>query len=238
MGRTRDAAAISAAVRTGTGSPPAIRGSASLVVMVALAFAAILSAFGADLARASAGAARAQAAADAAALAAAQELVVPSERTPADVASEYAALDGATVVECRCDPHGDEVVVTVELEVRLPFLGQDRTVTASARAVTAVPTGSEGLQPHFAARLSCLFATVGGLWIVSGFRTHAQQAALYRAKPDLAAPPGRSNHELGLAADLGFPSAEAQGDAHAAAPQCGLEFPIPYEPWHVEPAAP
>ncbi|MGH2724344.1 MAG: Rv3654c family TadE-like protein [Actinomycetota bacterium] len=214
----------------------ASRGSASLVLMVALGFAAILAAFGADVARASAARGRAQAAADAAALAAAQELVVPSDRSPAEVAAEYAELDGASLVACRCDPGGDDVVVTVELDVHLPLLGQVRTVTASARAVVAAPARSEGLRPMFAARLSCLFARVRGLSIVSGFRTRAQQAALYRHKPHLAAPPGHSNHERGLAADLGFASDAARRAAHREAASCGLGFPVSHEPWHVEPA--
>jgi hypothetical protein len=211
------------------------RASVSVVVAAALAFAGVLAAFSADLSRVVAGKARAQAAADAAALAAAQELIVPSAAAPTDVASTYADRNGATLVECWCVAGTDEAVVTVELEVTLPLLGQTRTVTASARAVVAAPPGSEGLQPFFAARLSCLFASVPGLWIVSGFRTHAEQAELFERKPDLAAPPGRSNHELGLAADLGYPSEGTERLAHRRAPGCGLEFPVPYEPWHVEP---
>jgi hypothetical protein len=204
--------------------------------MVALGFAGILAAFGADVARASAARGRAQAVADAAALAAAQELVVPSDRTPEAVAAEYAELGGAGLVACRCDPGGDDVVVTVELDVRLPLVGQTRTVTASARAVVATPSGSEGLRPMFAARLSCLFDRVAGLFIVSGYRTRAEQAALHRLKPHLAAPPGHSNHERGLAADLGFASDASRRTAHRQAASCGLEFPVPYEPWHIEPA--
>jgi secretion/DNA translocation related TadE-like protein len=212
------------------------RGSASLVVSVALAFAAIFAAFSADVVRAAGARARAQTAADAAALAAAQELVVPSGRAPEQIAEDYATRHGARIVTCRCTPEGDDVVVVVELDVRLPLLGQTRTVRAAARAVVAAPPGSEGLQPYFIARLGCLFDRVPGLWIISGFRTRAEQAALYQEKPGLAAPPGHSNHELGLAADLGYPSEAAQGSAHAAAPGCGLEFPVSYEPWHVEPA--
>jgi secretion/DNA translocation related TadE-like protein len=212
------------------------RGSASLLLMAALSFAAILIAFTADLTRASATRARAQAAADAAALAAAQELVAPGGQEPAEVAAEYAARNGAVLVGCRCEPDSSEAVVTVELHVSLPFLGQERAVRGTARAVVVVPEGSQGLQPFFVARLACLFDRVDGLWIVSGFRTHAEQAALYELKPDLAAPPGHSNHELGLAADLGFATDEGRRRAHLVAYGCGLEFPVDGEPWHVEPA--
>jgi LAS superfamily LD-carboxypeptidase LdcB len=84
--------------------------------------------------------------------------------------------------------------------------------------------------------LSCLFGRVDELWIVSGFRTHQEHAALYDQKTRLAAPPGHSNHEVGLAADLGYPSGEAEVAAHQEATACGLAFPVPHEPWHVEPA--
>ena len=211
------------------------RGSISIVLAATLAFAAVLAAFSADLSRVVGARARAQEAADAGALAAAQELVVPSGTSPSEIAATYAERNGARLVECRCAIGSDEAVVIVEVEVVLPLLGQTRTVAASARAVVAAPAGSEGLQPFFAARLSCLFAAVPGLWIVSGFRSHAEQAALYEEKPGLAAPPGHSNHELGLAADLGYPSDSSEEMAHTRAPACGLSFPVPYEPWHVEP---
>lgn len=205
------------------------------MVMAALALATVLTAFSADVSRVVEARARAQAAADAAALAAAQEILVASGPSPAEVAAEFADRNGARLIECRCEPGSGDAVVTVELEVSLPLLSQTRLVTASARAVVAAPPGSQGLQPFFAARLSCLFAAVPGLWIVSGFRTHAEQAELFEQKPGLAAPPGSSNHELGLAADLGYPSEAAERSAHQRAAGCGLEFPVAYEPWHVEP---
>ena len=205
------------------------------MVVASLAFAAVLAVFSIDLSLVAGARARAQVAADAAALAAAQELVAPSGDLPADVAAQYAQRNGARLVRCECQPASGQTVVTVEVEVTLPFLSQIRTVATSARAVVAAPPGGEGLQPFFTARLSCLFGAVSGLWIVSGFRTYAEQAALFEEKPGLAAPPGSSNHELGLAADLGFPSEGGERSAHEHASQCGLEFPVPYEPWHVEP---
>lgn len=211
------------------------RGSASIVVVAAVALAGIVAAFSADLSRVVAARARAQTAADAAALGAAQELLIPSGSSPEQIAHDLAHRNGGRLVACRCDPGSTEAVVTVDVEVELPLLKQTRTVRASARAVIAAPPGSDGLQPFFVARLSCLFDQVDGMWIVSGFRTRAEQAALFEEKPGLAAPPGSSNHELGLAADLGYPSEAAERAAHARASSCGLEFPVPYEPWHVEP---
>ena len=211
------------------------RGSASFLVAAAIGVMAILAALTADLARVASARTRAQTAADAAALAAAQELIAPSATSPRDVAEEYADRHGAEVRDCQCEPASDEAVVVVQIPVSLPFLGGQRLVHATARAVVE-PPGAAGLDPMFASRLACLFAKVPGLWIVSGYRTREEQAALYEEKPDLAAPPGHSMHELGLAADLGFPSEESRRDAHAAAPSCGLVFPVSYEPWHVEPA--
>ena len=201
----------------------------------ATGLAVLLGALGADLAAVAATRSRAQTAADAAALAAAQELIAPSGGSPEDVAEDYASRHGATLVACDCATASNEVTVTVRLDARLHVVGGSRDVEASARAAVAAPAGSEGLQPFFVARLACLFARVPGLWIVSGFRTFEEQAELYEEKPDLAAPPGHSNHELGLAADLGYPTAAAQRDAHATAPGCGLHYPVSYEPWHIEP---
>jgi secretion/DNA translocation related TadE-like protein len=88
-----------------------------------------------DVMQAVLGRARAQVAADAAALAAAQEIALPTGRSPADVASEYAVLNGATLLACRCEPGTAEAVVEVEAPVALIFVGPARTVRASARAV-------------------------------------------------------------------------------------------------------
>ena len=210
------------------------RGSASLIVASTIGLAAILSALSADLARVAIARTRAQTAADAAALAAAQELIAPSSLTPTEVAEDYAERHDARVTECRCRLGSDEVFVAVEAEVDLPFLGGVRHVWAQARAVIDAPE-LVGLNPEFASRLRCLFANVPGLSIVSGFRTHAEQAALYEEKPELAAPPGHSMHELGLAADLAFSSESSRDQAHSSAGSCGLEFPMSYEPWHIEP---
>ncbi|MGH2740151.1 MAG: Rv3654c family TadE-like protein [Actinomycetota bacterium] len=111
------------------------RGSVSIIVAASLLFMALFAALAADVARASAAVARAQTAADAAALAAAQELVVPSADHPADVAREYAEKHAARLIACECELGSDEVVVTVEVEITLPFVGGTRRVIRQARAV-------------------------------------------------------------------------------------------------------
>ena len=219
----------------GIGPGASERGSVTVIAAAVLAMSAILGALVVDLTLAARTRARAQVVADAAALAAGQELVVP-RRDPAEVAREYAESAGATLVSCRCLPGGDDVVVGIALSAELPFLGREVVATAHARAVPVLPGDAAGLQAWFAARLGCLFARVDGLSIVSGFRTRAEQERLWEEKPGLAAPPGRSMHEVGLAADLGFETDAARALAHPAASGCGLRFPVPFEPWHVEPA--
>src|SRR5918999_1564908 len=139
--------------------------------------------------------------------------------------------------------------VTAAFSADLSRVAVARTAAQTAADAAALAAAQELVRPtgraapevaaeyaeRHGARLACLFDRVDGLWIVSGYRTRAEQAALYEQKPGLAAPPGQSNHELGLAADLGYPSSSAENEAHVAAPGCGLEFPVSYEPWHVEP---
>jgi len=104
-----------------------------------MAIALVLALGSADVARMVLAKGSAQAAADAAALAAAQDLVLPSDATPADRAAEFARANGATLVACDCPPGSTEAIVTVQLGVSLAFLGGTREVVAQARAVTDFP---------------------------------------------------------------------------------------------------
>jgi hypothetical protein len=79
-----------------------------------------------------------------------------------------------------------------------------------------------------------LAAGDGAFWIVSGVRTYAEQVALYQAylngTGNLAARPGTSRHERGLAVDIG-------GDKTLAAqlaPRFGLGQTVSGEDWHYE----
>jgi hypothetical protein len=78
--------------------------------------------------------------------------------------------------------------------------------------------------------------------IGSAVRSFDQQEGIYRAAQAKrgeharmwAAPPGHSNHEHGIAADLSMgPAAKAW--VHANAAKFGLWFPMKHEPWHIEP---
>lgn len=97
------------------------------------------------------------------------------------------------------------------------------------------------MDPDFQSRLNAMIAASDGkIWIVSGDRDTATQTRLWNEAvkkygPEEArnwvAPPGRSNHEKGIAADLG-------GDLELAAqlaPKFGLYRPMSWELWHFEP---
>lgn len=73
------------------------------------------------------------------------------------------------------------------------------------------------------------------LVINSGFRSYEKQAALHKANPAKAAPPGRSLHEFGLAVDINsqtFNKLEELGLTR----KYGITRPVGGEPWHGEPA--
>lgn len=105
--------------------------------------------------------------------------------------------------------------------------------------------GTEGLDSEFARRLTAMVEASGGrLYYVSGFRSVEEQQQLWDAAlakygpekaPDWVAPPGRSNHNHGVAMDLGYQDDDAQAWAHANASRFGLSFPMSWEPWHIEP---
>lgn len=100
-----------------------------------------------------------------------------------------------------------------------------------------------GLDASFAHRLRQLVQASGGrITITSGHRSVERQQQLWDAavkkygSPQAArkwvAPPGKSNHNRGIAADLGGDLALAK----RLAPQFGLYMPMGHEPWHIEPA--
>lgn len=100
---------------------------------------------------------------------------------------------------------------------------------------------TEGLDPTFREKIFMMIAASHGrLHIESGYRDNALQAKLYAeavrqygaaGASKWVAPPGHSNHNKGLAVDLGGDI----GLAHQLAAQFGLEFPMSWEPWHIEP---
>lgn len=114
--------------------------------------------------------------------------------------------------------------------------------TASLGNKPVVERAKSGFDPLFESKLMAMVAASGGrLKIVSGFRSTQRQQQLWdaalkkygsaKAARKWVAPPGKSNHEKGQAADL-------SGDlswAHKNAARFGLHFPMAHEKWHVEP---
>lgn len=75
----------------------------------------------------------------------------------------------------------------------------------------------------------------GRLTISSGYRSFAEQAYLWNLYgAPRAAPPGHSNHELGLAVDFELNDGLVWAKVHAEAPNHGIHFPLAYEDWHAE----
>lgn len=112
------------------------------------------------------------------------------------------------------------------------------------------PDSFSGMDPNFNSQLQQLFASApedvrGGLRVKSGFRSTERQAALFAdaikkygsegAARKWVAPPGRSYHNKGNAADLDYGNDAARQYAHANAAKFGLNFPLGNEDWHIEP---
>lgn len=119
-----------------TRRPGSEHGSVSIVVAGIATIALVASLGIADVGKALVARARARAAADAAALAAAQELALPSGRTPADLASDYARRNDAELTSCGCARGTLSATVEVAVPAGAMFLASDGlTVSARARAV-------------------------------------------------------------------------------------------------------
>jgi hypothetical protein len=111
------------------------------------------------------------------------------------------------------------------------------------------PDAITGMQDPFEAALQSMFMAAppeirSQLKISSGYRSPEVQARLWEeaaAKyPDPAerrkwvAPPYKSQHNHGYAADLSYASDDARNWVHANLDSFGLVAPMSYEPWHVE----
>lgn len=188
------------------------------LIMVLVGFAGLgLGRFG----EAAVSRARARTAADAAALAGAAE--------GKDAARVMARANGASLVDY------DEDDKTARVRVRLGRA--EATAKAERRDFGAGPAGSTiGLAPAMRAALSRAAGLLGApVPITSGFRSRAQQAALFARRgsnPYPVAPPGSSMHERGLAIDVPISFVPR---LKAIARQAGLCQPYPKaDPVHFE----
>jgi hypothetical protein len=131
-----------------------------------------------------------------------------------------------------------------------PGLGQQGGAAALAKYNLKDASAIEGMKPDFSSKLSAFLQAAeqagNPINIKSGYRTEQRQAELYKAAIQKygseeaarkwVAPPGQSNHNKGMAADLSFGSEQAKQWAHANANKFGLNFRMAHENWHVEPA--
>ncbi|CAB4919543.1 unannotated protein [freshwater metagenome] len=168
------------------------------------------------------------------------------------VASRTAERNGVAAVQVRFDggPLPAEVRVTTDAALRLPGgvrIGGAAHARAEAPLLAPAPADGEYRGPFFERdgkpirpdvalaydRMAAAAHRAGlRLAVISGFRTYAEQAALFAAHPDprWVAPPGRSLHRLGTELDLGPPA--AFGWLLANAGRFGFLRRYPWEPWH------
>lgn len=193
-----------------------------------------------DLGRVTSDRVRAQTAADAAALAAIAESGPSGSGAHALMAARYAEANGAELLECRC-PRGAYAVQVVV--ARSGVTAAARAAIDPTRLAPTIAPDLQGLHPELAAAVATLLAAAAGeVRLVSGFRSAAEQTLLWNralarfgsaeAADDWVAPPGRSQHERGLAVDLG-------GDIGLAVRlveslSLPLYRPLANEPWHFE----
>lgn len=102
--------------------------------------------------------------------------------------------------------------------------------------MSAVTGKIQGLNQRLVAALCATAEELGSpITVVSGYRSIEEQRRLYEGYKkglpgfNLAAPPGRSNHNFHTAADI-----RPRLAGNAAAARHGLLFPVRGEPWHAE----
>ena len=95
----------------------------------------------------------------------------------------------------------------------------------------------QGLDPEFFNRLGLWNNAAGGRYSVSvGYRSYEEQKRLYDLyksgqRSILAAAPGTSWHQYGKAADL---TPDTNSSDRGRAGSYGLDFPMSFEPWHIQ----
>lgn len=110
------------------------------------------------------------------------------------------------------------------------------------------PADAGKVNPQFMSALDRLIKDSGGrISIGNSYRSPERQAQLWNAAlkkygsaavaRKWVAPPGKSNHGRGLAADLKYVDKSAIAWAHQNAKRYGLHFPLSNENWHIEPVS-
>lgn len=127
-----------------------------------------------------------------------------------------------------------------------------RVLSAYAVGGATRPDSFTGMQPDFIGSLEAMIAAAPeeirkNLKITSGYRSNDRQSELWadavkkygsvEEARKWVAPPGKSQHNHGNAADLEFLTPEAKAWVHANAGEFGLAFPLANEDWHIEAAS-
>jgi hypothetical protein len=157
-----------------------------------------------------------------------------------DLAS-FAPLRAKAVIIARLEVGGerDPVEASAVAEAAAPAGsggGMPATATGGGYGGPLVYRSGEGMRPDVAAAFDRMAAAAGDagvtLVVVSGFRSDAEQAALFAAHPDptWVAPPGHSLHRCATELDLG-PDA-AYGWLTANATRFGFVQRYSWEAWH------
>jgi Transglycosylase SLT domain/D-alanyl-D-alanine carboxypeptidase len=157
-------------------------------------------------------------------------------------AGSFAPLRAKAVIVARLRTGGQpaEVEASAVAEAAAPagVVGGGATTMASGGGYSGplVYRTGEGMRPDVAAAFDRMAAAAGAdgisLLVVSGFRSDAEQAALFAAHPDptWVAPPGHSLHRCATELDLG-PDA-AYGWLAANASRFGFVQRYSWEAWH------
>ncbi|WP_196804815.1 phage tail length tape measure family protein [Methylopila sp. M107] len=132
--------------------------------------------------------------------------------------------------------------------VRSPLASTAGTPTSAPLAALphAATANVARFDPVFDDRMKAMFADAPGkISVYSGYRSPEYQQGLWNravakyGSPEAArkwvAPPGRSMHGYGEAADLRYENPQTRAWAHENAGRYGLRFPMGHEPWHIEP---
>ena len=163
-------------------------------------------------------------------------------RTAADAAALAGAVEGETAAREVSEANGGRLEAFERLGDEAQVTVRVGDARATARAEILLPTGGpggegqEGLTTEMRAAIAGAEALLGrAIPITSGWRSRAQQEALWRARgtnPYPVARPGTSKHERGLAIDVPLSFVPA---LRSVAARVGLCWPLPAsDPVHFE----
>jgi hypothetical protein len=153
--------------------------------------------------------------------------------------TSFAPVKAEAIVTARLEGGGGvEVEASAVAEAGAPAVGGGMAAMATGGGYSGplVYRNGKGMRPDVAVAYDRMAQAAGAdglaLLVVSGFRSDAEQAALFAAHPDpkWVAPPGHSLHRCATELDLGPESAYAWLAANAG--RFGFEQRYSWEAWH------